>query len=238
MDIKVLCEFLNFPLESSQKIFEKFLNLPGAVFRGEGLQRFLYIKGKRQNKVLLVAHADTYWDRNYDRDQGISQDLQIYGNTIINKNGGLGADDRAGCAIIWLLKDLGHSILITDGEEKRQQGSNWLMDNNPDIADEINKKHQFIIQFDRKNSNEFKCYDKGTEEFRKYIIQITSFTEPDKRAATDIKALCRDIAGVNLSVGYYNEHNSNEYLNIDHWQNTLELSRTWLSEKELPGFPL
>ena len=30
---------------------------------------------------------------------------------------GIGADDRAGCAILWLLKDSGHSLLVTNGEE-------------------------------------------------------------------------------------------------------------------------
>jgi hypothetical protein len=60
-----------------------------------------------------------------------------------NRIRGIGADDRAGCAILWLLKDLGHSLLITDGEEKGGIGSKWLMNDteNADIAEEINTEH-------------------------------------------------------------------------------------------------
>ena len=38
------------------------------------------------------------------------------------------------------------------------------MDHNKDIADEINHDHQFVIQFDRRNGRDFKCYDVGTDE--------------------------------------------------------------------------
>ena len=36
---------------------------------------------------------------------------------------GIGADDRAGCAMLWLLRDSGHSLLILDGEEHGQVGA-------------------------------------------------------------------------------------------------------------------
>ena len=62
--------------------------------------------------------------------------------------------------------------------------------------------------------------------------------EPDRRATTDIKVLCRDIAGVNLSIGYHNEHHENEYLNIAEWENTLNVVKEWLSEPNLERFAL
>ncbi|MGC8605462.1 MAG: hypothetical protein ACP5VS_17490 [Desulfomonilaceae bacterium] len=116
--------------------------------------------------------------------------------------------------MLWLLKDLGHSLLVTNGEEHGRTGSSWLMDHNKDIADEINHDHQFVIQFDRRNGRDFKCYDVGTDEFRSYVARKTGYTEPGRTATTDIVTLCREIAGVHLSIGYHNGHGNQEYLNI------------------------
>jgi len=243
-DIKVLNRFLEFPLENSEPIFRCFSELPNReiIFRGERPERFLYIRGQRKNKVLLVAHADTVWDSFYSRVRDTKHELIFSGGILKSSSTtcGIGADDRAGCAILWLLKDLGHSLLITDGEESGGIGSNWLMNDlkNTDIAEEINTTHQFMIQLDRRNGKDFKCYSVGTDEFRDYIEHTTGYTEPDQFSYTDIVTLCREIAGVNLSVGYRNEHSCNESLSIDEWQNTLNLCRKWLSEKELPSFPL
>jgi hypothetical protein len=137
--LDVLRSFLEIPLGSPDGVFDRFLEIPGAIYRGEGLERFLYVRGARSNKVLLVAHADTYWDHEYGYDPGPVHKIMIQdGNiTAVNEEFGLGADDRAGCGMLWLLKDLGHSLLVTNGEERSQQGSSWLMSDNKDIADEI-----------------------------------------------------------------------------------------------------
>jgi hypothetical protein len=50
--------------------------------------------------------------------------------------------------------------------------------------------------------------------------------------------LCRDICGVNLSVGYHREHSDQEYLVLDEWQRSLDLCRRWLSGAGLPRFSL
>ncbi|MCX8028130.1 MAG: hypothetical protein N3A62_09815 [Thermodesulfovibrionales bacterium] len=85
---------------------------------------------------------------------------------------------------------------------------------------------------------DFKCYDVGTDNFRKYIKNITGYKEPGRRSATDIKVICQKICGVNLSIGYYNNHQDDEYLEIKEWQDTLNLCRKWLSEPVLPRFTL
>lgn len=239
-DLKVLKDFLEIPINSSDGVFDPFLELPGSIFRGNKKERFLYVPGRRTNKILLVAHADTVWDEYYLGTQEYEQKL-IFENNIIrsgSNNCGIGADDRAGCAILLLLKDLGHSLLITDGEEHGSIGSEWLMNDpkNRDIADLINQDHQFIIQFDRRNGKDFKCYNVGTDDFRAYISEKTGYIEPDRSAGTDIVELCRHITGVNLSIGYHNEHSENEYLDLNEWHNTLKLCRKWLDEEELPRF--
>ncbi|MBA4373225.1 MAG: hypothetical protein C0402_10240 [Thermodesulfovibrio sp.] len=236
-DINILMEFLNLPLGRTDEVFNKFAEIPGAIHRGSGLEQFIYIKGKRENRVLLVAHADTYWDKSYWDTDAPPQTL-VGDGIIRNEHGGLGADDRAGCAMIWLLKDMGHSILITNGEERGRHGSSWLMDDNLDIANDINDSHQFMIQFDRRGATDFKCYTVGTDDFREYISRVTGYSEPDRMSYTDIVSLCRKITGVNLSIGYYDEHDENEHLIVAEWQNTLDVCRRWLSDEDLPRFNL
>ncbi len=237
-DTDLLMRFLEIPLGRSEEVFRRFSSIETAVVRGAGLKRFLYARGWRENKVLLVAHADTYWDQNYGYTDSAPHRAVLSGGVIrsLDSRYGLGADDRAGCAILWLLRDLGHSLLITDGEEHGQQGSSWLMEANQDIAEEINRDHRFVVQFDRRNGNDYKCYRVGTEEFRRYVEQKTGYTEPDRRSSTDIVSICRDITGVNLSIGYRNEHTADECLCLNEWQGTLDVCRRWLSEQKLPRF--
>jgi len=243
-DKNILMQFLEMPLYRTEEVFKKFSSIPGTSIYGSGLEKFLFIRGNRKNRVLLIAHADTYWDYDYDEAytgqcfSGVAQEINEDNGIVTNKNGGLGADDRAGCAIAWLLKDLGHSILITSGEEHGSRGSHYLMREHTEIADEINNYHQFAIQLDRRNGTDFKCYDVGTDSFRAYVQKTTGYSEPDKYSSTDIKTICRDICGVNLSIGYYNEHSSEEYLVIKEWENTLILLREWLSLEDLPLFKL
>ncbi len=109
------------------------------------------------------------------------------------------------------------------------------MNENHDIANEINLSHQFLIQLDRRNGKDFKCYSVGTDIFRAYVRQTTGYSEPDRSSYTDIVTLCRDICGVNLSIGYRNEHSADEHLVVEEWVNTLNICRKWLSEQTTPN---
>lgn len=205
-----------------------------AVDRGTDDERFVYIPGHRSDRVLLVAHADTVWDER----QGFPPELIVENGIVRSADPemGCGADDRAGCAILWELRDLGHSLLVTSCEEHRQKASHWLMDKNPDLADEINSDHAFAVQFDRRDSNDAVFYNVGTDAFRAYVAAMTGYAEPDLYSITDICVLCRDITGVNLSVGYYNEHKPVEYLDLAQWRHTLDVARDWLAPPGLPRF--
>lgn len=238
-DLKVLKHFLQMPLGSADPVFKRFLEVPGSIFRGQSPERFLYIRGYRKNRVLLVAHADTAWDRNISAVDLLHDVYFEKGMACSGAEGvGIGADDRAGCCIVWLLKELGHSVLITDGEETGLKGSSWLMESpeNSDIAQEINDDHRFVVQFDRCNGTDFKCYKVGTPEFKEYVKKQTNFIDAGETRSTDISMLCKSITGVNLSIGYYNEHQGSEFLNLAQWRHTLNLCKKWLAKPELPRF--
>ncbi len=238
-DKETLLDFLELPLGSSDLVFEKFRYHQRAIFRehpSDPKQRFVYIQGTLKEKVVLVAHADTFFDEHYDFPQVNHSVFEEDGWFFSNGKNAIGADNRAGCAMLYLLKDSGHSILITDGEEQRQIGSRWLMNGNKDIAGIINE-HQFMIQLDLAGASGFKCYNVGTDAFREFIKSSTGYTEPDRESRTDIVALCRDICGVNFSTGSYGEHTQDERINIREWENTLQMVKKILDSK-LPRFPL
>ncbi|MCX7612109.1 MAG: hypothetical protein N2043_11040, partial [Ignavibacterium sp.] len=112
---EILLEFLSYPLNSSDEIFKRFSTIPNSkLFIGNKPgERFLFIEGNREDAATLVAHADTVFNNVGQHDIIEDEDFFISGNP----NYGIGADDRAGCAMVWLLKDLGHHLLICDYEE-------------------------------------------------------------------------------------------------------------------------
>ena len=237
---RVLEELLSFPIEDSSKVIERFASLPNAIYHSDKEKRnFVYVPGKRKDRALLIAHADTVWDKMYFDNDNINQALTfengVYSGT--KKDFGIGADDRAGCAILWLLKDMGHSLLITDGEETGRIGAFHIKEQYPEIFKELNQ-HSYMVQLDRRNASDYKCYRLPvTKEFKDFIEKETNYTDAGVTAFTDIVTLCSEICGVNLSVGYYNEHSSSEILVFDEWYHTLEVVHNMLN-KEQKRFPL
>ena len=251
---KILEEFLAFRPESAGPILARFAELEGAAahFDGEKLN-FVYVPGRRDDRVLLIAHADTVWDLYYcqEMEPELGQEYIEAEKAAAHKPflecgqyyqkgwhyWGIGADDRAGCAMLWLLRDSGHSPLITDGEEHGQIASRYLTERYPALAEELNA-HSYMIQLDRRGSSDYKTYDLPvTEDFRRYVEAQTGYKDAGWMSRTDIVALCEKICGVNLSVGYYNEHTNMELLEYQEWLHTLETVRKML-EGPQPRFPL
>ena len=252
-ELKILMHFLSFRPESSLPVLLQFSLLDNAVVHLDGgKNNFVYVPGKRSDRALLIAHADTVWDTYYYQSGKREDDVAVrqlrkqkhrpvIRDGIISQRGwkewGLGADDRAGCAMLWLLKNSGHSLLVTDGEEHGQIGANYLIGHYPGLAEELNG-HSYMIQFDRRGNNDYKTYRLPvTDEFRSYIEEKTGFCDAGMTARTDIVALCKKICGVNLSIGYHNEHKPQETLVYRDWLNTYRIAERLLRDEQ-PGFPL
>ena len=229
-EMVVLDRFLHMRISTVDDIFAEFRKIEGAIEEhGQGKEGYLYIPGTRSDRCVIVAHADTYFD-------------EVYQGKVIDSNVGykegyyyseseecsIGADDRAGCAMLWLLRNSGHSLLILDGEEHGQVGTHYLRDSNPSLFDEIND-HSFILQLDRRGSNDYKYYQLPvTKEFIKFIEKATGYILAQGKGRTDICALCTKICGINLSVGYYDEHKSTEKLCYSEWLHTYQLVKNML----------
>lgn len=133
---------------------------------------------------------------------------------------GLGADDRAGVyAILTLLMD-GYkpTVIFTTGEEIGCKGASSLVYNFPNCPVSGIK---CIIQLDRRNGGEAVYYACKNKKFEDWISMHGFMTEHG--TFTDISVICPKwgIAGVNLSVGYYNEHTKQEFLRYNDLEYTL-----------------
>lgn len=254
-----LCEFLQLP-HTSDSVLDRFQHNHGARLfapTDDPKERFVYIPATRNNAVLLVAHADVFdMSGKNARDMRCKpcdepNTLRMEKGVICNADPErlLGADDRAGCAICEILhKELGHGVLILDGEEDSLLGASALTELCPELSAEIQEKYSFMVEFDRSGDREYKCYNVGSDRFRRYVEEKTGFSEPDRKRRSDISVLATRICGVNLSIGYYDEHylssevryckrqTPGERLVLREWLHSLHTAMNWLRATDIPRF--
>ena len=221
-ELKTLKKILGLNQESLKKVVTTFLksHYPKVVETPH------YVFAEGSIPVVLVAHLDTVFEVPpeiyFDSDKNVM--LSTYG---------LGADDRAGVfAIIQIIRSglLPHVLFTTD-EEMGCIGASMLTSIECPFKD-----LRYVIELDRRGSNDCVFYDCDNEDFVSYIESF-GFSW-NFGSFSDISILCPywEKAGVNLSVGYYNEHSAGETLHIDQLLNTINRVKQMLSEKEIPEF--
>lgn len=224
--------------EKDYKVFEQFVKMSQPAIK-KVMSRWLkeryskvvetkdYIYAEGDIPVALAAHMDTVFTKPVE---------QLFYDTRKNvmwSPDGLGADDRAGVFAIYQIVRSGlrpHIILSTD-EERGCLGATELS-KLPCPFEKLN----YIIQLDRRGTNDCVFYDCDNPEFVKYVEQF-GFTEAIG-SFTDITEYCPawGMAGVNLSVGYINEHTHSEILYINVLYATIEKVKKMLREEEIPFF--
>ena len=162
-----------------------------------------YIYAEGEIPIALVAHMDTVFKK------PPSEIFFDERHNVIWSPQGLGADDRAGIfAIIQIIRggQKPHVIFTTDEE----YGALGAMELSKLDCPFTNLK--YIIQLDRRGSDDCVFYECDNEDFVEYIESF-GFTW-NYGSFTDISELCPSwkIAGVNLSVGYRDEHSETEVL--------------------------
>lgn len=225
--------------ESDYKIFERLAGLTQKDLKSV-MSKFLrskykkvfetqeYIIAKGTIPIALVAHMDTVFsipakEVYYDTKKNVMWSPQ-----------GLGADDRAGIFSILQLVMKGHRphIILTTDEEKGGLGASKLAG----IKNPFGKELKYIIQLDRRGTNDCVFYDCENPEFTKYVEKF-GFVE-SWGSFSDISYICPawKVAGVNLSVGYIGEHSTNEILRVGAMLDTINKVENMLTEKEIPFF--
>ena len=174
-----------------------------------------YILAIGSDPVALVAHLDTVFSH---------PPTEIFYDRVKNvmwSPDGLGADDRAGVySILQILKtDLRPTVIFTTDEEYGGIGADVLSQTFPECPIPDLK---YIIELDRRGGNDCVFYDCDSPQFEEYVENY-GFTYA-YGSFSDISIICPDwgVAGVNLSIGYQNEHSVSETLNLTHMFNTIK----------------
>ena len=189
-------------------------------------KEFIYIKGTVP--VMIVTHLDTFHERGYglydidphkapayDEDKIICFDLK---HRLMWSPEGLGADDRAGVfmAMMLLKKEEEEipSFLFTRDEEIGGLGAKAFVERYK-IGDIPIDDLKYIMQLDRMGHRDCVFYSCDNFKFKKYVESFGYVTT--KGSFSDISVICPSIgiAGVNLSVGYYDEHTFAEHLGFN-----------------------
>lgn len=176
-------------------------------------------------KIGVVAHCDTVFYK-----QPSEEDIyyDVYRNVLWSPEG-LGADDRAGLFIILKLLQykMRPTVILTLGEESGGLGAQELIKAFPHNEFDL----KFLIQLDRRGSNDCVFYSCDNKEFTK---KIESYGFCEKQGTfTDISYIAPawGIAACNLSVGYQDEHTRQERLYISDMIQTLKKVRTILKDE-------
>lgn len=186
-----------------------------------------YIVARGEIPIGLVAHLDTVYR------SPVRKLIYDPKETIYWSPEGLGADDRAGVWAIMEILAKGHkpSVFFLHDEERGTLGASFLAEELKILdfytAEEENylgwmHDLKYLVEIDRANSMDSVYYSCGNKEFKTYINDfgfVSSFG-----SFTDIVELspALDVASVNLSTGYYNQHSSAEYLVVKELRSTIK----------------
>lgn len=225
--------------DNDYRLFERLVSLSQKGMHDAMSQ---YMKAKYNNNVIvtkdyivaigdipiaLVAHMDTVFrtpvtDLYYDQRKGILWSPQ-----------GLGADDRAGIfAIMKIIQSgLRPSVILTTDEEQGGLGATVLAS----LACPI-PNLKYMIQLDRHGTNDCVFYQCFNEDFYDYVESF-GFCEA-YGSFSDISFLMPqwNICGVNLSVGYEDEHSDTEILHIAPLFDTIAKVQQMLLDQDIPDF--
>ena len=222
-DIKTFEQIACLKQDTLRKVVARFLkkHYPNVI----DTQDYVFCEG--DIPIALVAHLDTVFTRIpqeifYDSKQGVMWSPD-----------GLGADDRAGVfAILKIIQSgLKPHIIFTTDEEYGGIGASKLAALSCPFKD-----LKYMIELDRKGSDDCVFYDCDNGEFVEYIEKF-GFVE-SMGTFSDISILCPawGVAGVNLSIGYRDEHTPIEILFVGQMLSTIEKVKKMLQEKDIPQF--
>lgn len=229
INLKTINNLINFNETYTKEAMNNFLK----KYYSEVISTKDYIIAIGEIPIALVAHMDTVFD---DPKVGYLQKDLIYDTKkqILYSPQGAGFDDKAGLyAIIQIVKK-GYrpTILLTTKEERGGYGALALAEFKLLDKTPIN----YLIELDRRGKDDCVFYDCDNREFVKYI---ESFGFKEKKGTfSDISYLMPTwkICGVNLSVGYENEHTHSEILYVNDLHNTINKVISILQSKSFPSF--
>lgn len=214
----LLRDLLTLPHAHAQRTAATILKHYG--YRRARLQRgHHYVYGKGNIPLCLVAHTDTVC-------AVPPACLSVSRRGIIRGQDGLGADDRAGVYAIAALLQRGFRphVLFTDLEECGGLGAQDA------VATLAPPAVHALVQLDRRGANDAVYYSHNPAgDWEDYITSHGFQTA--NGSFTDISTLMPSwgLGGVNLSVGYAEEHRPTENLSLPNLNRTINAVAKMLS---------
>ena len=194
---------------------------------------FILAEGKNV-PVCLTAHLDTVHEKTVEDFYENVKD----GKHILSSPQGIGGDDRCGVYIIYKIitkTDLRPTILFCEDEEIGGVGSSKFCDTEHSYKLDNMK---FLIELDRAHENDAVFYSCYNPEFTEFILDQTGFVK-EWGSYSDICELSPEcgVASVNLSCGYYNAHDLDEYVVMEEMENTIKVTERLLIEAQNEDCP-
>ena len=154
--------------------------------------------------VLLVAHMDTV------HRQPVEQICYSADGAVTMSPQGIGGDDRCG---VWMILQILHTaschVLLCEDEEIGCVGAKKF------TRGSLRPQVNYIVELDRRGSNDAVFYRCDNPEFEDFV---TSFGfETANGSCSDISYIAPylETAAVNISCGYYCEHQRHEYIHLE-----------------------
>jgi hypothetical protein len=223
-------------LGSSQQKVKQVLGSYLKDIYGKIIETEHYIVAEGTIPIALAAHMDTVFESEIDARSVTDQVLYDRQKNIMHCVGFGGFDDKAGIFAIIQILQAGfrpHIILSTD-EERGCLGAKILAQLPCPFED-----CRYIVQLDRRGTKDCVFYDLDTVQCKEFVDYIEGFGfEEAYGTFTDITEYCPEwgIAGVNLSIGYFNEHTRHETLYVDPMIATITKVKAMLSQSDIPAF--
>lgn len=208
----------------------------GAMKRVTGMGWYQHIAGAN-DKVLFCAHADTVASGNFNYSR-----VTRKGGMWSCKGSNIGADDKAGMAIIltMIMAEVPGHYCIFDGEEVGCVGSEAFTRGNSELLAGVTH----AIAFDRAGRHDvithqgfgMTCSVECAEAISTLLNDGTgfSYTPCDTGVLTDTLTLSKsypDMECTNLSVGYEGAHSQSEVQDVEHMSNLcarcVEIGEGW-----------
>ena len=232
LNIELLKEIIKM---NQKKLYRYLYNELAKVYKDidtDGINNtYLFCQGDLP--IMVVSHLDTVFEQSvslyssngpseYDSwypyndytDPSTKEIFQDRVAEVMWSPDGLGADDRVGVFLILSMvkQGLRPSILFTTDEESGSASGRHFAETYRKSFHQKNIK--YIMQLDRSGYNDSVFYQCENKNFEKYIN--TFGWETARGSFSDISVLCPvlKIAGVNLSIGYFNEHSQTEMIDL------------------------
>ena len=206
---KLLKKFL---LSNENQVFDLVLSYLSKYYRHQiYCRRNHYIYARGNGHICLVSHIDTV------RDERMKLNIIEDGDIIYARDDILGGDDRMGvCMMLDLITDENKpDLLFCNGEERGCTGVRKFIE---DFYYFPSEKVSLFIELDRRGENDAVTYNEISRIFIRECGFCGKYGFTDQTgSSSDIYYLTEYycIPSVNLSAGFFNEHSTEEYIDLE-----------------------